>query len=81
MTVWVRDEYAPRFGRQALTIWTGQLADVYEGYALEMPKHNGYMLKLSFGPSVRVECESPRTDENYERVDEALAAAFKSVKA
>jgi hypothetical protein len=75
MTVWVRDEYAPRFGRQTLTLWSGPFASTFEGHALELPRHDGYMISLLYRDSVRVACESPRTDENYQRVDAAIAAA------
>lgn len=65
----VRDEYAPRFGRQVLTLWTGPFAEELIGNARELPGHDGYMITLTDGRRVRVECESPRTDENYARVD------------
>lgn len=71
----VRDEYTPVFGRQTLTLWSGWFASDYEGSALELPRHNGYMVTTWIGEKVRVECESPRTDKNYERVDDAINAA------
>lgn len=72
----VRDEYAPRFGRQRLTLWSGAFASTFEGWAWELPGHNGFMVSLDyFRGSVKVECESPRTDANYVAVDEALSAA------
>lgn len=77
----VRDEYAPRFGRQVLTLWSGTFSDAYEGEAVELPKHNGYMIRtrgfLGYGAqSIRVECASPRTSENYQEVDAALNEAL-----
>jgi hypothetical protein len=72
----VRDEYSARFGRQELTLWSGAFADTFEGYALELPRHDGYMVTLYSGEKVRVTCESPRTDDNFHRVDEALRTAL-----
>lgn len=74
----VRDEYAPRFGRQLLTLWSGGFSSDYEGEAMELPNHDGYMVRLAFGGKLRVECESPRTEENYQRVDRALAGAIEA---
>jgi hypothetical protein len=68
----VRDEYAPRFGRQELTLWSGSQ---YEGFAWELPRHDGYMIELEYRGRVRVACESPRTEANYQRVDAAISAA------
>lgn len=76
----VRDEYAPKFGRQRLTLWSGGFASTFEGWATELPNHDGYMVELDyFRGKVRVECESPRTDENWLRVDAALEAAAQSL--
>lgn len=77
----IRDEYAPRFGRQVLTIWSGAFSDSFEGEAVELPKHNGYMVRtagfMGIGSkSVRVKCPSPRTSENYDTVDTALNVAM-----
>lgn len=71
----IRDEYAPLFGRERLTLWSGAFASTFEGHAWELPNHDGYMVTLDYLGSVRVECETPRTDENYDRVDAALSAA------
>jgi len=79
--MWIRDEYRPRFGRQELTLWSGSFASEYEGTALELPGHDGYMVTTWTGAKVRVRCESPRTDANYDRVDAALSAAFAEVHA
>lgn len=76
MAISVRDEYSPRFGRQRLTLWSGAFASTFEGWATELPKHDGYMVQLDyFRGKVRVECEAPRTDENWLRVDKAIADA------
>lgn len=74
----VRDEYAPRFGRQRLTLWSGAFASYFEGWAIELPKHDGYMVTIG-NHKIRVSCESPRTDENYARVDDAIRGASESL--
>lgn len=73
----IRDEYAPKFGRQRLTVWSGGFASTFEGWADELPKHNGYMVRLEYADKpVRVTCPSPRTDTNYLEVDAAINAAL-----
>lgn len=74
----IRNEYKPIFGRERLTLWSGQFCSDYEGSALQLPNRNGYMVQTFNGRKVRVECESPRTDENYLRVDEAINEALKA---
>ena len=77
----IRDEYAPTFGRENLTLWSGAYASTPEGWAHELPGHNGYMVTLDYSRGTfRVECESPRTDDNYMRVDDALNAALPALK-
>lgn len=77
--VQVRDEYAPKFGRQVLTLWSGTFASDFDGTAVELPNRDGYM--VNFPPhKMRVPCESPRTDENYERVDAAIQAAVDNAR-
>lgn len=72
----VRDEYRSTFGRQHLTLWSPPFASTFEGWAHELPNHDGFMVTLDwFRGKVRVECESPRTDENWMRVDDAIRAA------
>lgn len=78
---WNEKETAPLtyFGREILTLWTGAFMSGYCGQAVELPKHNGYMVTLSsMGNTrkLRVDCESPRTDNNWMRVDEAINAAI-----
>lgn len=76
----VRDEYAPTFGRQNLTMWSGGFASDFEGWARELPKGGGFMVTLLYGDDkYRLECESPRTDENFERVDDAIAKAAQAL--
>lgn len=79
----VRDEYAPTFGRQNLTLWSGGFSSDFEGWAHELPNHNGFMVTLDhmlWSEKVRVECPSPRTDDNYEEVDEAINKAVASLR-
>ncbi len=72
----VRDEYTPRFGRQYLTLWSGMFAEQYEGSALELPGHNGYMITLGEYVDdqlkIKVSCSSPRTDQNFHEVDQEI---------
>lgn len=73
----IRDEYAPTFGRQRLTAWRGAFASDYIGEALELPNHDGYIVALEYGQQrVRVSCEAPRTESNFQRVDAAIVAAL-----
>ena len=74
----IRNEYKPAFGRERLTLWSGQFCSDYEGIALQLPKRDGYMVTTFTGRKVRVECESPRTEENYLRVDKAINDAVES---
>lgn len=76
MTYAIRDEYEPQFGRQRLTLWSGAFASIYEGQALELPGHNGYMVSMYDGRKLRVLCESPRSGDNYSRVDAAISDAL-----
>lgn len=80
----VRDEYTPKFGRQVLTLWSGWFYSDFEGTAVELPNHDGFMLTVdhfTWAHKVRVSCESPRTDENYERVDAAIETAYAEAEA
>lgn len=74
----IRNEHKPKFGREQLTLWSGQFCSEYEGSALQLPQRNGYMVQTWDGRKVRVECESPRTEDNYLRVDEAINEALKT---
>ena len=75
MTYGIRDEYRKQFGRQTLTVWSGAYCSDYEGTALELPNHNGFMLSLD-SRQVRVSCPSPRTESNFNQVDEAIRKAI-----
>lgn len=75
----VRDEYKPRFGRQVLTLWTGPFSEQYEGYAWELPKRDGYMVRLDYSEPVKVLCPTPRDEETYVQVDAAINAALNNV--
>jgi hypothetical protein len=77
----VRDEYAPKFGRQCLTLWSGVFLSDFEGTATELPGHDGFMISTEYHGDVRVSCPSPRTDKNYLQVDEALEAAVRELLA
>ena len=78
----IRDEYAPLFGRETLTLWSGDYASTFEGSAWELPNHDGYMVTLNYSRgNVRVECPSPRTDESWMAVDGAIRAAVARVTA
>lgn len=70
----VRNEYAPTFGRENLTIWSGPFFSVFEGWARELPKRDGYMVTLEYVGKIRVTCPTPRNDENWEEVDRAILA-------
>lgn len=74
----IRDEYAPTFGRQNLTLWEGAFLSDYVGHAHELPRGDGFMVTTYSGRKVRVSCPAPRTAENYQAVDEAIASAVRS---
>lgn len=76
-TVGVRDEYAPEFGRQVLTLWEGGFLSDYVGRAVELPRGGGFMVAIDGGARIRVECPSPRTSENFHAVDEAIGTAVR----
>lgn len=75
----VRDEYAPLFGRERLTVWGGDWASELVGSLWELPNRDGYMFTpyyRSSGPRVRITCATPRTDDNYLAVDAAILSAL-----
>lgn len=75
----IRDEYSLTFGRQNLTLWQGAFCSEFVGSAQELPGHDGFMLTLDHADkTIRVSCPAPRTDENFEIVDETIRAAIKS---
>jgi hypothetical protein len=73
----VRDEYAPTFGRQNLTLWQGAFLSEYAGSARELPRGGGFMVTLYGGRKIRVTCAAPRTDANFAEVDAAIIDAIK----
>ena len=78
----VRDEYAPKFGRQRLTLWSGAFASSFAGWAVELPGHDGFMVELDYSRGKkRVTCEAPRDDDNWQRVDKAINEAAKEIEA
>lgn len=64
------------FGRQLLTLWTGTFSDQYEGHAVELPRHDGFMVHLDYQDSLRVTCPAPRDETNYQEVDAAINEAL-----
>lgn len=74
MNYFIRDEHTQR-RRQLLTVWSGQFASDYHGEAVELPKHKGFMVSVD-GKKIRVECDAPRTEENYLQVDDAIDQAI-----
>lgn len=69
-------DYNQTHKRHRLSLWSGPFASIREGEAYSLPKGNGYMVALEYGGKVRVACPSPRTDENYSEVDEAINKAL-----
>lgn len=67
-------EYNERHKRHRLLLWSGPFRDVCEGSALSV--RGGYMVTPPYGDKFRVDCQSPRTDENYREVDAALDHAL-----
>lgn len=81
MSIGIRNEYEPRFGREVLTLWSGSFYSVWEGEAWELPRRDGYMVTTYNGDKVRVACPTPRTDDNYREVDAAIVAAVEALYA
>jgi len=69
-------EYSATHKRHRLDVWSGAWFSAWEATALELPKHDGYMLTTYSGDKLRVTCPAPRTAENYESVDAAISAAL-----
>lgn len=69
-------DYTATHKRERLSIWSGPFFSVYEGEAFTLPKRDGYMVTTYNGDRIRVTCPAPRTDENYQQVDDAIAAAL-----
>ena len=63
--------------RERLSLWSGAFASTHEGEAYSLPNGDGYMVTLEYGvKGVRVTCPTPRNDENYRAIDEAINAAL-----
>jgi hypothetical protein len=60
-----------------MEVWSGAFMSDFEGWADELPKRNGYMITLDWmRGKVRVACPSPRNDDNWREVDEAINKAM-----
>lgn len=77
----IRKEEKPVLGRERLTIWSGSFCSEYEGHALQMSDKRGYIIRTWTGQKLRVECETPRTEDNYQRVDQAINEALEKLTA
>ena len=69
-------EYTSTHQRERLLVWSPPFFSVFEGEALSLPNGAGYMVTTYNGDKVRVACPSPRTDANYQEVDDAIGAAL-----
>lgn len=69
-------DYTSTHKRERLSIWSGPFMSVYEGEAFTLPGGAGYMVTRHNGDRVRVTCPTPRTDENYTVIDEAINEAL-----
>lgn len=72
------DDYTETHKRERLTVWSGPFSSVYEGVAFTLPKGDGYMVTTYNGDKVRVVCPTPRTDDNFQAVDDAIASALRA---
>lgn len=70
-------DYSAAHKRERLQVWSGAFASVFEAEAYSLPKQDGYMLTTYHGAKIRVTCPCPRTDANYEQVDQALGNALR----
>lgn len=80
MKMGVRSEHEKnaRLKRDYITVWSGVFCEVFEADGVSLPKANGYMLTTYNGDNVRVDCPSPRTEDNYLLVDKAVIDALNS---
>ncbi len=63
--------------RSRITVWSGSTMSTFEAEGIELPKGDGYMLTTyNDGDKVRVTCPTPRNDDNYTEVDEAIDKAM-----
>lgn len=70
-------DYSDAHKRERLDVWSGPFMSEWEGSALSLPKGDGYMLTTHSGAKVRVSCPTPRTDETYREIDDAISAALR----
>lgn len=69
-------DYAATHKRDRLHVWSGPFFSVYEATGMERPNHKGYTLTTFAGEKIRVDCPSPRREDNYTLVDAAIGAAM-----
>lgn len=69
-------DYTASHKRERLSIWSSSFMSQYEGEAYTLPKGDGYMVHVEYGPKLRVQCPTPRTDANYVEVDAAINKAI-----
>jgi hypothetical protein len=74
----VRSEHERSEGkrRDYLTVWSGPFFSVWEADGVSLPKGDGYMLTTYNGDKVRVTCSTPRTEANFQQVDDAIGVAL-----
>lgn len=70
------DDYTATHKRERLVIWSGPFMSNYEGEAFTLPGGDGYMVTTYGGDKVRVECPTPRTDANFQAVDDAISSSL-----
>ncbi len=64
--------------RDHLTVWSGPFSSVYEASGVSLPRGDGYMLTTYNGEKVRVACPTPRSEDNYREVDQAVTDALRA---
>lgn len=67
-------EYRADHKRDRLNVWSGPFMGVWEASGLSL--QDGYMLTTYNGEKIRVECPTPRTDDNYPEIDRAINDAL-----
>lgn len=67
-------------GYSIITVWSGPFASTFEarGIELDTRKGEGYLLTTYNDDTFFAACPSPRTDENYQQVDEAISRALEA---
>lgn len=69
-------EYRVSHKRDRIVVWSGPFYSTFEAEGYSLPNGAGYMLTTYNGDKVRVECPSPREQDNYEEADLLIAAAL-----